>query len=199
MLKDQDWSSIFTVDNVNEAWQNFKTIFTQVLDTVAPVKEVRLKQRSEPWIDSEIITLIKERDTYLYKFRTYNDTDFYKQFCCLRNKVQVAVKNAKADYISNKLEENKNSPKKVWKTLKNLGYSSKTKSYPNVVLNIENELCFDAKQIASHFNSFFTNVASRLVSKLPTPSNIFNTESQIFKQFSADRITTSKRCFFCAL
>ena len=121
-----------------------KLFFTQVLDTVAPVKEVRLKQRSEPWIDSEIITLIKERDTYLYKFRKYNDTDFYKQFCCLRNKVQLAVKNAKADYISNKLEENKNSPKKLLKHLKKLGYSNKTKSSAKTVLTIENELVFDA-------------------------------------------------------
>ena len=47
----------------------FKDVILSVLNTVAPIKEVRLKQRREPWVDSNILDLIKKRDFYLYKFK----------------------------------------------------------------------------------------------------------------------------------
>ena len=81
------------------------------------------------------------------------------------------------------MEENKNNPKKLWSQIKKLGYSNKNKSFPNVVLNIDNENCFEPKKIANHFNTFFTTVASRLVNKLPSPTNLFSVESCRFKEF----------------
>jgi hypothetical protein len=36
------------------------------------------------------------------------------------------VKSARSNYFSDKIEENKNDPKKLWKQLKDLGYKSKT-------------------------------------------------------------------------
>jgi hypothetical protein len=39
---------LFFASNINEAWSNFKDIFTNILDTVAPLKEIRVKQRTEP-------------------------------------------------------------------------------------------------------------------------------------------------------
>ena len=38
--------------DVEMAWDSFKTIFHSVLYSVAPVKEVKLKQRTEPWMSS---------------------------------------------------------------------------------------------------------------------------------------------------
>ena len=97
---------------VNVAWLEFKSIFTSVLDSVAPVKEVWLIQRSEPWLTSEILDLIKTRDMFLYKLNKYNKSEFYKSFCLYRNMVQREIKTAKADYVSYKMEENKNISEK---------------------------------------------------------------------------------------
>ena len=36
-----------------------------VMDKIAPVKEVRVKQRTEPWMSSEILHMISERDAAL--------------------------------------------------------------------------------------------------------------------------------------
>ena len=38
-----------------------KIIFLNVLDNIAPVKQIRLKQRTEPWLTAEILELIKIR------------------------------------------------------------------------------------------------------------------------------------------
>ena len=51
---------MFSVSYVDDCWHIFKAIFLSVLNTVAPVKEVRLKQRSEPWVDSNILDFIKK-------------------------------------------------------------------------------------------------------------------------------------------
>ena len=41
----------------------------KVLDTVAPMKEVRLK------ISAEILDLMKNRDTFLYSFKKHNSQE----------------------------------------------------------------------------------------------------------------------------
>ena len=71
-LANADWSSVFITNSVDTAWKSFKKVFISVLDSVAPVKEIRLKQRSEPWLTTEIIELIKERDNLLQMFRNQN-------------------------------------------------------------------------------------------------------------------------------
>ena len=53
---------------VNTAWKSFQTILLNVLDDIAPIKEIRLKQRTEPWMSSEILQMIKERDKHLQHF-----------------------------------------------------------------------------------------------------------------------------------
>ena len=58
-LKEINWFQVV------RAWSPFHGLFAGVIDKVAPVKEVRLKQRSEPWITHEILELIEERDQYL--------------------------------------------------------------------------------------------------------------------------------------
>ena len=51
MLSDLDWNCIYSSKHVDEAWQYFTTHFCSILNRVAPLKEVRVKQRTEPWFD----------------------------------------------------------------------------------------------------------------------------------------------------
>lgn len=120
---------------------------------------------------------------FLYKFKKHSNAEFYKSFCQYRNKVQREIKIAKSEYLSNKMEENKNNSRKLWQQVKTLGYSQTTKSSPNIVLDIDGENCYDDKKIANHFNSFFTTVASALVQKLPPCSNLYSVNSETFLNF----------------
>ena len=103
---------------------------------------------------SDIIEMIKDRDDYLYKFRKFGLSDDYKNFSILRNKVQRQIKSAKTEYFSNQIEEDKDDPKKLWKHLKNIGLNGK-KEEGNICLNINGEVCHEAKSVANHFNDFF--------------------------------------------
>ena len=64
-----------------------------------------------------------------------------------------------------------------------LGYSNKPKNNGKIVLNINENICFDPKKIAQYMNDFFLNIASKLVSKLPVSLNIFSTSSTLLKNF----------------
>ena len=169
------------------AWDSFKDIFHSVLDIVAPLKEVKLKQRTEPWMNSDILQNIRHRDETLNKFRKSKDPDLYKEYCKLRNMVQRETRISKRDYLANKIEENVGNSKKLWNQLKKLGYSSKKKENSSVVLETEGETCFDPQKVANCFNNFFTTVASNLVDKLPPSFNLFNTDSSRFQEFYAGK------------
>ena len=104
--------------DVEMAWDSFKTFFHSVLDSVAPVKEAKLKQRTEPWMNLEILQNIRFRDETLNKLRKTNDPDLYKKYCQLRNLVQRETRISKRDYLTNRIKENVGSSKKLLDQLK---------------------------------------------------------------------------------
>ena len=59
----------------------------------------------------------------------------------------------------------KNVPKKLWKTLKDLGTSRKSKSSAsNIGLEVHDQIIFDKTKVDDKFNNCFTTVASNLAS-----------------------------------
>ncbi len=59
-LLNMDWSPVFRCVSVNDAWRIFKTMFLTVVNEIAPLKTVRLKVRSKPWVNEEILRTIKQ-------------------------------------------------------------------------------------------------------------------------------------------
>ena len=74
--------------HVNTAWKVFQTSFINILDEVAPVKEIRVKQRTELWMNNDILDMLKERDRALYNFRKSGSSEDYKIFCVFKNTIQ---------------------------------------------------------------------------------------------------------------
>ena len=155
MLKHVNWSTVYSSGNVDEAWLCFRDLFAKILDSVAPLKEVRIKYHSEPWITAEILDSIRERDSWLH--RSQNDKhepEHYENYRTFRNKVQNNIRSTKRHYMIDKIDENKDNPKHLWKHLKDLGYQSKSKKSTNIVLDVDGTKCHDKKAVADHFNHF---------------------------------------------
>ena len=156
-LRNVDWSSVTNCTNVNEAWENFKTKFINVIDEVAPIKHIRIKTRTEPWINNTILELIWERDKLLYNAnKNKENRELRKAFNLLRNKVQREIRKAKTNYFKDKIEENKGNPKNLWKQLKSIGYSSKPMGNSKIVLDINNESSYEPKNISDYINGYFS-------------------------------------------
>ena len=56
ILKTVEFSGELTCLDTNYAWIHFRNIFTNVLNTIAPTKSIRIKQRSASWINSTVWT-----------------------------------------------------------------------------------------------------------------------------------------------
>ena len=49
-----------SIDDVNIAWESFKAMFTLAIDEIAPMKDIRIKYRTEVWMNEEILELIQK-------------------------------------------------------------------------------------------------------------------------------------------
>ena len=63
-LRSVDWCQVIYIENVCVAWKKFCEMFLEILDSVAPIKTVRLKQRSV----------------------------YYSEYKCLRNNTKAIIK-----------------------------------------------------------------------------------------------------------
>ena len=183
LLEQQSWNDVYAHNDVNIAWRNFESIFRSIIDKIAPKKHCRIKARTQPWITPEILECIHQRDKCLNKYHKLKDPHTLTQFRILRNKAQQLIKEAKNEFISNELEINKSNGKKLWNSLKLLGYQSKPRTKEHTVLKINDEICYDPVSVAQHINDFFVNVAQRLTASLPPMPDLYSTFSTNCKTF----------------
>lgn len=108
-----DWSPVFRCGAADKAWSNFKSLFLAAVDESAPEKSVRFKVRSKPWMNAEILTVIKARNDSFNKFCKNGDEYTYSEFKSLRNEVTTLIKIAKKEYFNKKISENKSNPQQL--------------------------------------------------------------------------------------
>ena len=187
-LNEIDFPDYSEFDSVDEAYDDLVKKITAVIDKIAPVKKIRVKSNTQEWFDDEIRQAIKIRDKCFSKFkksRQYEDNLKYKK---ARNNVQALIKKKKINFVNGKLEDNIGKPKELWKTLKSLGLSEKSKASSKICLGKDKNLSFDPKTNAETFMIFFSNLAKNLVSKLPIAPNRFglDTVKNYYEKFNLE-------------
>ena len=60
-LHEVDWQDVLDSNSVHEAFYHFNSKLMVVIDNIAPLKYIRIKQRTAPWVTGEILDLIYER------------------------------------------------------------------------------------------------------------------------------------------
>ena len=97
----------------------------------------------------------------------------YKSY---KNLFENLRKKAKKIYYSEKISKYKHDAKKTWNIMKELVGKIKLKSsnLPRRITVIKVDI-FDKRKIVNEFNAFFTNIGSKLASKIPNASKIFET------------------------
>ncbi len=79
-LTSADWSSLFLCRNIENAWQIFRSTFHSILDDIAPHRDIKIRQHTDPWMTSEILENIRNRDELLKCYNKSKNKDDYKQF-----------------------------------------------------------------------------------------------------------------------
>ena len=183
------WDEVRNCDDPNEAYKQFFNIFNSTYDIYFPKLFVRLKTKhiQSPWITKGIVKSSKRKQKLYEKFLKHRTRATELAYKSYKNLFESLKKKAKKKYYSEKISKYKHDSKKTWSIMKELIGKIKFKSsnLPRRITVNEVDI-FDKRKIANEFNSFFTNIGSKLASKIPNASTTF--ESYINKPDSIMKI-----------
>ena len=139
-----------------------KSLLTDAFNRFAPKSIKQVKGKSSPWITAEIRQLMNRRDVLLRKSRKTKTPHYRNAYKEIRNRVNVMIRNAKANHAKNLLRENQKDPTKFWNVIKSI-YPSKTK-LPNIEksFKVDGNLTSDKTKIANGFCRFYTSAVNTL-------------------------------------
>lgn len=87
------------------------------MNVVVPIKDVRIKNRIDLWITSEILHLLQLKDKRAWKVKTNkHKNELRQEFKRVRNKATRGIIQAKADDFRPKMEEYRNNQRSYGNT-----------------------------------------------------------------------------------
>ena len=156
-LNQVPWEVVENFDDVNKMLSVWNTMFLEIVNKHAPLKQHTVKKTRQPgWLTPEIIDIMKERDKCKIN-------DLIQQYKNLRNTVTLMIKTAKQEINNIKLDEGKDDPRSIWKLFREFGAGGKSGSTENILgVNSNDEFTTNDSEVASIFNNFFANVATKV-------------------------------------
>ena len=158
------WSILDVFDDPDDKVEAFNFLFADVLDCHAPLKTIRVRKKSSPWITKTVRKEMDRRDRLFRFYRRNPTTGAWDIFKAQRNRVVCLQRKAKKEYFDQLLRK-KSHPSHIWNTLKLATVSS---------VPSENWSSFNPNNppsIANSLNTHFTSVSSStFIPDYPPPS-----------------------------
>ena len=141
-------------DDPTDVYYAWNLLFTELCNEHAPLKQIKLRNNSLPWITKEIRITMNQRYKTLKRARQLNDPPLWDNYKRLRNKVSTMTKKAKADYYPNLFDEVK-SAAAYWRLLKRTSGTTKVNRQAHQVKKDDGTLTTDDTVKATHNLKFF--------------------------------------------
>ena len=176
-LQSVPWDTIKLFDDTDDILEAWLDLFLQVVDKHVPLKQHRVRHKNQPqWLSSEILEAMKCRDRH----KSLGNHDEYKVW---RNKVIKLIQNGKKTQYQTFISNNKGNPSSIYKLFKEVGAGKGPQKQSTIgSIKTGETLIEDSTEIASEFNNFFVNVASKL--KEP----ITSTNHDKLKEFCQEKL-----------
>ena len=175
-----DINKVCNIENASRAWDEWKRIFLLICNKHAPLRDIRVKSRCNPWISKEIILLINQREHLHRKQLKTRDPEDISAYRKIRNFITYKIRITKKEYYNRNISENKSNSSKLWGTLKHLLNSKKDSSPIPQDLSAEN------------FNNFFTTIGKNLSKTVKSYNQgSFNCTTETPFKFKFDLVESS--------
>ena len=109
--------SIFTESDVNSKLSILNDALLSTLQTHAPVKTIRVRNRPCPYITQNIKDLMAHRDQLHREFKFSRDIGDWSTYKNARQSVKIALKNAEKEYVRGEVLAHKNNTTSLWKII----------------------------------------------------------------------------------
>ena len=119
----------------------FLESFSSIANSHAPLKKHRVKNRSNPWLSTELSALLLSRNkVWTLARRTKSGLDWAK-FREIRNIFTSKVRQAKSNYHLNLLSNSYSNPTLFWKSITSNSTASIPTMLENHILQDPTEIC----------------------------------------------------------
>lgn len=153
-----NWERYQLIPYVQEAWDFLYSELSSIIDKHAPLKTTKVKGRHLPWINADLISLFRQRDSAWATFRKSKIPADWEEYRKLRNLSKTMTRNAKSNYYKESLSENFRNSKQFWSKIKTIT-SASNKSVPKQ-MKVNNKILHEPLSIAQAFNEHFLSVSS---------------------------------------
>lgn len=170
-LKNENWSEIYNLSDMDEAYDYFHKIFLYHFNTYFPERRYFKTNNSDKrWVSNEVrVSSTNLRDLYKLK-NSYSDLTPY--YIVAKAKHTALVKETKKEYYQNKIKNSDNPGKAAWSVIAEM--SNKQKNFKNICIKNNGETIEDPVIIASNFNNFFINAPIDVIKQIPEKNQINN-------------------------
>ena len=137
-----NWDTLYSFNNVNLSYGILEEELRQILDRMAPMINVQLKNNFKPWVNAELKRSISARDALREKaIKSKHPADWfeYKQS---RNKCNIKIRSVRENFLREqykKLETERNILSMYKTTCQLLGWT--TSSTPQSFIMNGNRIC----------------------------------------------------------
>ena len=94
---------VYFFDDIDSQVEIFNSLFLDVLDQHAPIKRLKIKSRSNPFVAPEIKQLMKTRDRWHRKVIQTNDKLCWNGYRFFRQEVKLELRLAEKIHVRNKI------------------------------------------------------------------------------------------------
>ena len=169
-LKKTDFSFLnnLNVDNANEAFTN---LLTQITDTYAPLKEVKIHPKNviyNPWMTPALLQSSKTLNK-LYRKRLDKPQSHlsHQQYTKYRQTFNTLKRIRKKDYYTELFENCKSNIRKTWHALNSISGRTNDKSSINDKFRINTNIIQNPNEIANAFCKYFSEVGKTFAENIP--------------------------------
>ena len=158
-------------------WDIWLDIVMNSLNILCPWKSIKIRENQPDWFDSDVREAIRLKANLFDKAKISRADSDWDDVRRIKRKVRNLIIRKKRAYICNKLIENKNVPRKFWKSINNnLSIGNIKHATPNIRVYNTDRLLVDGLAAATEINNYYSTVGYNLarVFSLAWKANSFN-------------------------
>ena len=159
------WKSFWDLEEnkPDEMWDVMLEIITEVSDFHAPLKDMKVREDTPPWITKDLISEVNQKDFLFKKAKKLPSEANWETFRRKKNEVKRLLATAKEEFVKNKLEEHEANPRKFWRTINEVSGIGKNKSSKKCTKIIDqDERVYEKQEAADFLNNYYSNIGPNL-------------------------------------
>ena len=173
-LRQTDWNDIIDSTNAQTKFEKFSNVYTKIYDSCFPkLGNSRGKNRcknSKPWILPWLSGACSRKNKAYNKYIKCPSLENKSKYQKLKKFTEKHIKKAKLQYYTDYFKKYASDGRKQWQMINSLLNRNQSKHKVNKIIT-EHKTLTKNSEIASAFNTYFTNIASTLKSELYSQTN----------------------------